>query len=114
MYVSFEFVYIVIFFRYIFVLRIENKLDDYVFIYYWGKNDVWDGYGGVVVYIKSLILLISIIFELGVVVKKVNLDFKKFIIIDNICGLELLLFVRLEKKVMFYKLVVVFLLLLKC
>lgn len=83
---------------YILASRIENKPDDYVFIYYRGKNDAWDGYGGAVVYTKSSTLPTSIIPELGAAAKKVNLDFKKFTTTDNTCGPEPPLLARLEKK----------------
>ncbi|KAG0591311.1 hypothetical protein KC19_1G165700 [Ceratodon purpureus] len=79
--------------------RIENKPDDYVFIYYRGKNDAWDGYGGAVVYTKSPKLPESIIPELQAAAKKVNLDFSKFTTTDNTCGPEPPLIARLEKTV---------------
>lgn len=94
-------------FRYILASKIENKDDDYVFIYYRGKNDAWDGYGGAVVYTKSPKLPASIIPELQIAAKGVNLDFNKFTTTDNTCAPEPPLFARLEKKVMACKLVVV-------
>lgn len=85
-----------------------------MFIYYRGKNDAWDGYGGAVVYTKSSTLPTSIIPELGAAAKKVNLDFKKFTTTDNTCGPEPPLLARLEKKVTSHKPVAVLSLSLKC
>lgn len=84
---------------YILASRIENKPDDYVFVYYRGKNDAWDGYGGAVVYTKSAKLPESIIPELQAAAKRVNLDFNKFTTTDNTCGPEPPLVARLERTV---------------
>jgi len=86
-------------FRYVLSSKIENKEDDYVFIYYRGKNDAWDGYGGAVVYTKSPTLPASIVPELQAAAKRVNLNFNKFTTTDNTCGPEPPLLARLEKKV---------------
>jgi violaxanthin de-epoxidase len=85
--------------RYILASRIENKPDDYVFVYYRGKNDAWDGYGGAVVYTKSAKLPENIIPELQAAAKTVNLDFNKFTTTDNTCGPEPPLVARLERTV---------------
>lgn len=79
--------------------QIENKPDDYIFIYYRGRNDAWDGYGGAVVYTRSSVLPESIIPELDKAAKSVGRDFTKFIRTDNTCGPEPSLVERLEKKV---------------
>ncbi|KAL1313221.1 hypothetical protein AAHE18_16G097000 [Arachis hypogaea] len=84
---------------YILSSKIENKSEDYVFIYYRGKNDAWDGYGGAVVYTRSKALPESIVPELERAAKKVGRDFSKFIKTDNTCGPEPSLVERLEKKV---------------
>ncbi|OMO84678.1 Violaxanthin de-epoxidase [Corchorus capsularis] len=85
--------------RYILSSKIENKQDDYVFVYYRGRNDAWDGYGGAIVYTRSAVLLESIVLELERAAKSVGRDFNKFIRTDNICGPEPPLVKRLEEKV---------------
>lgn len=67
-------------------------------MYYRGRNDAWDGYGGAVVYTRSSVLPESIIPELGKAAKSVGRDFSKFIRTDNTCGPEPPLVERLEKK----------------
>lgn len=85
--------------RYILSSQIENKPDDYIFIYYRGRNDAWDGYGGAVVYTRSSVLPESIVPELEKTAKSVGRDFSKFIRTDNTCGPEPSIVERLEKKV---------------
>lgn len=75
----------------------ENKPDDYIFVYYRGRNDAWDGYGGAVVYTRSAVLPESIIPELEKAAKSVGRDFNRFIRTDNSCGPEPPLVERLEK-----------------
>ncbi|CAA3022849.1 violaxanthin de-epoxidase, chloroplastic [Olea europaea subsp. europaea] len=84
---------------YILSSKIENSPDDYVFVYYRGRNDAWDGYGGAVVYTRSAVLPESIVPELKRAAKSVNRDFDKFIRTDNTCGPEPPLVERLEKTV---------------
>ncbi|KAB5529532.1 hypothetical protein DKX38_019613 [Salix brachista] len=84
---------------YILSSKIENKQDDYVFVYYQGRNDAWDGYGGAVVYTRSAVLPESIVPELEKAAKSVGRDFSKFIRTDNTCGPEPPLVERLEKTV---------------
>lgn len=84
---------------YILSSKIENKQDDYIFVYYRGRNDAWDGYGGAVVYTRSAVLPESIVPELEAAAKKVGRDFNQFIRTDNSCGPEPPLVERLEKKV---------------
>lgn len=85
--------------RYILSSKVENKYDDYVFVYYRGKNDAWDGYGGAVVYTRSPVLPESIVPELEKAAKSIGRDFNKFIRTDNTCGPEPPLVERLEKTV---------------
>lgn len=85
--------------RYILSSKIENKSDDYVFVYYRGSNDAWDGYGGAVVYTRSAVLPETIVPELERAAKTVGRDFNKFIKTDNSCGPEPPLVERLEKTV---------------
>ncbi|KAJ6877267.1 violaxanthin de-epoxidase [Populus alba x Populus x berolinensis] len=84
---------------YVLSSKIENKQDDYVFVYYRGRNDAWDGYGGAVVYTRSAVLPESIVPELEKAAKSVGRDFSKFIRTDNTCGPEPPLVERLEKTV---------------
>uniref|UniRef100_A0A7N0TF25 VDE lipocalin domain-containing protein n=1 Tax=Kalanchoe fedtschenkoi TaxID=63787 RepID=A0A7N0TF25_KALFE len=84
---------------YILSSRIENKPDDYVFVYYRGRNDAWDGYGGAVIYTRSSTLPQTIIPELQKAAKSVGRDFSTFITTDNTCGPEPPLVERLEKTV---------------
>ncbi|CAL9763750.1 unnamed protein product [Musa acuminata subsp. burmannicoides] len=84
---------------YIISSKVENKEDDYIFVYYRGRNDAWDGYGGAVVYTKSAVLPESIVPELEKAAKSIGHDFSKFIRTDNTCGPEPPLVERLEKTV---------------
>ncbi|KAK9138329.1 hypothetical protein Sjap_008923 [Stephania japonica] len=84
---------------YILSSKIENKPDDYIFVYYRGKNDAWDGYGGSVIYTRSKTVPNSIVPELERAAKSVGRDFSKFIRTDNTCGPEPPLVERLEKTV---------------
>ncbi|KAF5749198.1 violaxanthin de-epoxidase chloroplastic [Tripterygium wilfordii] len=84
---------------YIISSKLENKQDDYIFVYYRGRNDAWDGYGGAVVYTRSAVLPESIIPELEKASKNIGRDFNKFIRTDNTCGPEPPLIERLEKTV---------------
>ncbi|KAF8402119.1 hypothetical protein HHK36_013071 [Tetracentron sinense] len=84
---------------YILSSKIENKPDDYIFVYYRGRNDAWDGYGGAVVYTRSAVLPDRIVPELENAAKSVGRDFNKFIRTDNTCGPEPPLVERLEKTV---------------
>ncbi|XAR65824.1 Violaxanthin de-epoxidase [Bertholletia excelsa] len=84
---------------YILSSKIENKPDDYVFVYYRGRNDAWDGYGGAVVYTRSAVLPESIVPELEKAAQSVGRNFNKFIRTDNTCGPEPPLVERIEKTV---------------
>ncbi|CAM8945939.1 unnamed protein product [Rhodiola kirilowii] len=84
---------------YILSSQIENKPDDYVFVYYRGRNDAWDGYGGSVIYTRSSTLPKTIIPELQRAAKSVGRDFSTYITTDNTCGPEPPLVERLEKTV---------------
>jgi violaxanthin de-epoxidase len=85
--------------RYILSSKIENKQDDYVFVYYRGRNDAWDGYGGAFLYTRSSVLPESIVPELERAAKSVGRDFNTFIKTDNTCGPEPTIVERLEKTV---------------
>lgn len=83
---------------YILSSQIENKPDDYIFVYYRGRNDAWDGYGGAVVYTRSSTLQESIVPQLQKAAQSVGRNFDTFIRTDNTCGPEPPLVERLEKK----------------
>ncbi|KAF3337805.1 violaxanthin de-epoxidase [Carex littledalei] len=84
---------------YIISSKVENKPDDYIFVYYRGRNDAWDGYGGSVLYTRSRTVPATIIPELERAAKSVNRDFSQFIRTDNTCGPEPPLVERIEKTV---------------
>ncbi|XP_030475388.2 violaxanthin de-epoxidase, chloroplastic-like [Syzygium oleosum] len=84
---------------YILSSKTENKPDDYIFVYYRGWNDAWDGYGGAVLYTRSAVLPDSIVPEIERAAKSVGRDFKDFIRTDNTCGPEPPLVERIEKTV---------------
>ncbi|VAH47171.1 unnamed protein product [Triticum turgidum subsp. durum] len=84
---------------YILSSKIENKDDDYIFVYYRGRNDAWDGYGGAVVYTRSKELPETIVPELERAAKSVGRDFSTFIRTDNTCGAEPPLADRIERTV---------------
>ncbi|KAL4587340.1 hypothetical protein LXL04_000209 [Taraxacum kok-saghyz] len=83
--------------EYILSSQIENKPDDYIFVYYRGRNDAWDGYGGSVIYTRSPTLPKSIIPNLQKAAQSVGRNFETFIRTDNTCGPEPPLVERLEK-----------------
>jgi violaxanthin de-epoxidase len=64
------------------------KKGEYVFVYYRGTNDAWDGYGGAVVYSTSPELKNAYVPELTEIAKKVGVDFKDFVVTDNTCKPE--------------------------
>uniref|UniRef100_A0A0A9CZV7 VDE lipocalin domain-containing protein n=1 Tax=Arundo donax TaxID=35708 RepID=A0A0A9CZV7_ARUDO len=84
---------------YIISSKVENKEDDYIFVYYRGRNDAWDGYGGAVVYTRSKTVPETIVPELERAAKSVGRDFSTFIRTDNTCGPEPPLVERIEKTV---------------
>ncbi|KAA8538943.1 hypothetical protein F0562_025635 [Nyssa sinensis] len=84
---------------YILSSKVENKPDDYIFVYYRGRNDAWDGYGGAFLYTRSAVLPESILPELEIAAQSIGRDFNTFIRTDNTCGPEPPLVERLEKTV---------------
>ncbi|KZV37303.1 hypothetical protein F511_16452 [Dorcoceras hygrometricum] len=84
---------------YILSSKVLNEPDDYIFVYYRGRNDAWDGYGGAVLYTRSPVLPKSIVPELEKAAKSVGRDFSKFIKTNNTCGPEPPLVERIEKTV---------------
>ena len=61
------------------------KDGEYVFVYYRGTNDAWDGYGGAVVYSTSPALKPEYVPELTEIAKKVGVKFSDFVVTDNSC-----------------------------
>ncbi|KAG6389194.1 hypothetical protein SASPL_150653 [Salvia splendens] len=84
---------------YILSAQVENQPDDYIFVYYRGRNDAWDGYGGAVIYTRSAVLPESIVPRLETAAKSVGRDLRQFIKTDNTCGPEPPLVERLERTV---------------
>lgn len=84
---------------YILSSKVENTPDDYIFVYYRGKNDAWDGYGGAVLYTRSAVLPESIVPEVQRAAQSVGRNFDELIKTDNTCGPEPPLVERLEKTV---------------
>jgi violaxanthin de-epoxidase len=85
--------------RYIISSKVENEEDDYIFVYYRGRNDAWDGYGGAVLYTRSKSVPETIVPELERSAKSIGRDFSTFIKTDNTCGPEPPLTERIEKTV---------------
>eukprot|EP00898_Chlorokybus_atmophyticus_P009241 jgi/Chlat1/947/Chrsp108S01377 len=84
---------------YIIGSQTEGKPDDYIFVYYKGRNDAWDGYGGAVVYTRSKTVPDSVRPALREQAKNVGLDYDKFIETDNSCKPQLPFFIRFGKKI---------------
>ncbi|KAI7748776.1 hypothetical protein M8C21_022780 [Ambrosia artemisiifolia] len=82
---------------YILSSQTDNKPDDYIFVYYRGRNDAWDGYGGAVIYTRSSTLPQTIIPRLQAAAQSVGRNFDTFTTTDNTCGPEPPLVERLEK-----------------
>ena len=61
------------------------KRGEYVFVYYRGTNDAWDGYGGAVVYSTSPSLKQEYVPELEALARKVGVKFSDFVVTDNSC-----------------------------
>ena len=61
------------------------KRGEYVFVYYRGTNDAWDGYGGAVVYSTSPSLKQEYVPELEALASKVGVKFSDFVVTDNSC-----------------------------
>ncbi|CAH9116194.1 unnamed protein product [Cuscuta europaea] len=84
---------------YILASKVENMADDYIFVYYRGRNDAWDGYGGAVLYTRSAVLPESIVPDIQRAAQSVGRNFDQFTKTDNTCGPEPPLVERLEKTV---------------
>lgn len=62
--------------RYIVSSKIEGGPDDYVFVYYRGRNDAWTGYGGAVVYTRAKTIPDRFLPEIKEAAKRVGLDYR--------------------------------------
>jgi len=62
----------------------ENP-ENYIFVYYRGSNDAWDGYGGAVIYTREPDLDPKFYPEIREAAKKVGLDFNAFTMNNNKC-----------------------------
>lgn len=82
---------------YILSSKVENQPDDYIFMYYRGRNDAWDGYGGAVLYTRSAVLPESIVPQVEKAAQSIGRDFNQFTRTDNTCRPEPPLVERLEK-----------------
>jgi len=63
----------------------NDDSDAFVLVYYRGRNDAWDGYGGAVVYSTSPELKKEYVPELTEIAKKVGVKFSDFVVTDNTC-----------------------------
>jgi len=61
------------------------KEGEYVFVYYRGTNDAWDGYGGAVVYSTKPALDLAYVPELEALSAKVGVKWSDFSVTDNSC-----------------------------
>jgi hypothetical protein len=62
--------------RYIVSAKVDDTPDDYVFVYYRGRNDAWTGYGGAVIYTRAKTLPESAIPEIKEAAQRVGLDYR--------------------------------------
>lgn len=67
---------------------VDQELDNFIFVYYRGSNDAWDGYGGAVVYARSPKLDPALVPRLAEDAQKVGLKWEDFTVTDNTCGPE--------------------------
>jgi violaxanthin de-epoxidase len=59
--------------------------DEYFLVYYRGRNDAWDGYGGAVVYTREPSLKAEYVPELSAAAAKLGLSWSDFELTDNSC-----------------------------
>eukprot|EP00899_Mesostigma_viride_P014075 jgi/Mesvir1/22669/Mv14099-RA.1 len=84
---------------YIVDAKVDGKPDDYFIVYYKGKNDAWDGYGGATIYTRSKTLPEKYKYNYQVALRRVGVSFDKMIITDNSCPPLQPLPLRLEKVI---------------
>lgn len=62
------------------------KPDAYALVYYRGRNDAWDGYGGAVLYTRAPTVDPAFVPELSAAAERVGLRWSDFVETDNTCG----------------------------
>ena len=62
------------------------KPEAYALVYYRGRNDAWDGYGGAVLYTRAPTVDPSFVPELSAAAERVGLRWSDFVETDNTCG----------------------------
>jgi len=63
----------------------EAKGEEFILVYYRGRNDAWDGYGGAVLYTKAPDVPEAAVPRIRAAAKKGGLDFDAFLRNDNSC-----------------------------
>ena len=64
---------------------LASKKDAYVAVYYKGKNDAWDGYGGAVIYTRDPKFPTRYQGEIAEALKGAGVDWKDMTLTDNAC-----------------------------
>lgn len=67
---------------------LDFEPDNYILVYYRGKNDAWDGYGGAVLYTRSSTVPKNIVPRLETACEKAGIKWADFIQTDNSCKPE--------------------------
>jgi violaxanthin de-epoxidase len=62
------------------------KPEAYVLVYYRGRNDAWDGYGGAVLYTRAPTVSDAYVPELQEAASRAGLRWSDFVETDNTCG----------------------------
>ena len=62
------------------------KPEAYALVYYRGRNDAWDGYGGAVLYTRAPTVDAAYVPELEAAAAKLGLRWSDFVETDNTCG----------------------------
>ena len=62
------------------------KPEAYALIYYRGRNDAWDGYGGAVLYTRAPTVDAAFVPELSAAAERLGLRWSDFVETDNTCG----------------------------
>ena len=65
---------------------VAYKPEAYVLVYYRGRNDAWDGYGGAVLYTRAPTVSDAYVPELTEAAAKAGLRWSDFVETDNTCG----------------------------
>jgi len=63
----------------------EKKGEEFVLVYYRGRNDAWDGYGGAVLYTRAPGTPEAVKARAKAACDKAGVDFGKFVFTDNSC-----------------------------